>query len=421
MMIEEIKELVKIESVTGAPAEGPLPYGKSVDDALSYVLSLCNSFGFRTKNCDYKIGYAEIGEGKELIGILVHLDVVPAGGGWTKNPFDSVEENGKLFGRGVIDDKGTAIAAIYAMKELLESGRPLYRRIRIIFGLQEETGDWEDMEWYKSHEELPHMGFTPDSKFPAIYCERGIGLYRLEMDKEKSGLVTAEGGTAANMVPDSASCRVLMRNGDLIHFSEKGKSAHGSRPEEGENAISRLMDSIYKSSCDCPFAHWYMKQIGFGYHGEHMNLNLSDESGQLTLNAGKLSIEGNNVVLLLDVRFPVTYTAEKVLTGLCHATNPFGIKATLVSAEKPVYLKKDSEILQALMAAYRGITGDFREPEIIGGGTYARAMDNIVAFGPAFPCKERTEHMADEYALVDDLYRAKDIYRLALTNLAVER
>lgn len=420
-MIDKIKELVKIESVTGAPAEGALPYGRAVDEALEYVLNLCRSFGFRTKNCSHRIGYAEIGEGKELIAVLCHLDVVPAGAGWTRNPFSCEEEDGKLYGRGVIDDKGPAVCAIYAMKELLDSGLPLNRRIRIIFGLQEESGSWEDMAWYKEHEELPHMGFTPDSKFPSIYCERGIAQFRLEMDLEKSGFISAEGGNAVNMVPDSASCRILSPEGEVLYFDAGGKSAHGSRPEEGDNAVSHLMDQVFRSGCSSAFAQWYMEQIGFTIHGEHIGLNLTDESGRLTLNPGKLFTENGKIVLLLDVRFPVTFTAGEVELRLAAATVSHNLSVQLISQEKPVYLKKDSEIMTALMTAYREITGDFCEPEIIGGGTYARAMDGIVAFGPAFPGKERTEHMADEYAFVEDLYKAKDIYYLAFKKLAAEK
>ena len=170
-MLQDLKGLVSIESVSGQP-EGELPFGEGPHLALEYCLDLCSKLGFRTGRCENYMGYAEIGEGDKLMGILVHLDVVPAGPGWTVEPFDATIKGDRIYGRGVIDDKGPAIAAIYAMKELADSGKPLGKRVRIIFGCSEETGEWKDMEYYKAHEELPDFGFTPDADFPLIYAEK---------------------------------------------------------------------------------------------------------------------------------------------------------------------------------------------------------------------------------------------------------
>lgn len=416
-MIEKICQLVSIESVTGAEPQPGMPYGEKVDEALNYVLSLCDSFGFKTKNCDGQIGYAEIGEGEELIGILCHLDVVPAGGGWTVNPFEGTVKDGKLYGRGVIDDKGPAIAAIYAMRDILLSEKKLNKRIRIIFGLQEETGDWPDIAYYKEQEELPTMGFTPDSKFPAIYCEKGIAVFQLEMPIEASGFVDVKGGEAANMVPDHAQCTIKTAAGDIKQIEAEGKSAHGSRPEEGENAVSALMEFILDSEIQCKFAQWYAEHLGRDCHGSGINCDFEDESGKLTLNPGKLYVENGKVIMLLDVRYPVTCTGANILERLEAAATPCGITVSLRSEEKPVYIPRDSKIMQSLLFAYRECTGSNDEPEIIGGGTYARAMDNIAAFGPVFPGRERMEHKADEFAFIEDLNKAREIYRTALEKI----
>lgn len=416
-MIEKICQLVSIESVTGAEPQPGMPYGEKVDEALNYVLSLCDSFGFKTKNCDGQIGYAEIGEGEELIGILCHLDVVPAGGGWTVNPFEGTVKDDKLYGRGVIDDKGPAIAAIYAMRDILLSEKKLNKRIRIIFGLQEETGDWLDIAYYKAHEELPTMGFTPDSKFPAIYCEKGIAVFQLEMPLEASGFVDIKGGEAANMVPGHAQCTITTATGDIKQIEAEGKSAHGSRPEEGENAVSALMELVLDFEIQCKFAQWYAEHLGRDCHGSGINCDFEDESGKLTLNPGKLYVENGKVIMLLDVRYPVTYTGSHILERLEAAAVPCGITVSLRSEEKPVYIPRDSQIMQSLLTAYGECTGSNDEPEIIGGGTYARAMDNIAAFGPVFPGRERMEHKADEFAFIDDLNKAREIYRIALEKI----
>ena len=167
-MIDKVKELIAIPSITGAVNEDGKPFGSSVNNALKYMLDLCSSFGFKTKNCDDYLGWAEIGSGKELMGILCHLDVVPTGEGWEHDPFAGEIINGRIYGRGVMDDKGPAMSAVYAMKDILDKEKKLNKRVRIIFGCQEETGDWVDMEYYKEHEEIPTFGFTPDADFPAI-------------------------------------------------------------------------------------------------------------------------------------------------------------------------------------------------------------------------------------------------------------
>ena len=187
-MIAALGDLVRINSVAGVNVTPLAPYGEGPARALESTLALCASLGMDTVNRDGKVGWAEIGQGEEMVGVLVHLDVVPAGEGWDYPAWDLTEENGRLYGRGVIDDKGPAIACIYAMKDLLDSGVKLNRRIRLIFGQSEEVGVWEDMEWYKAHEELPVFGFTPDADFPAIYGEKGILCMELSLPLSASAL-----------------------------------------------------------------------------------------------------------------------------------------------------------------------------------------------------------------------------------------
>lgn len=411
-MIKHLQELIAIPSVT-VKQEGEKPFGDIVPQALAYMLELCDSFGFRTKNVDGMTGYAEIGEGEEMMGILCHLDVVPAGNDWTYPPFGGEIHDGKIYGRGAMDDKGPAMAAVYAMKDVLESGRKLGKRVRIIFGQSEEDGDWIDMDYYKAHEEIPAFGFTPDADFPAIYGEMGIAMVNLAMPKEKSGIEQISGGQAANMVPDQAEANVGGRT-----FHAVGKAAHGSTPWEGENAISGLMAEIAESKIDCPLARFYMEKIGTDLHGERINLALADAaSGKLSLNVGKVFEADDMVKLALDIRFPVTYSLDTVLARLKEAVRPYDIEVEVAADMKPVYMEKDGKIIQKLMEAYREVTGDNAEPIVMGGGTYARAMDNIVAFGPVFPGRECTEHKKDEYIFVEDLEKARQIYRLAIEKL----
>ena len=416
-MIEALRKLIRIPSVTGEKPEessefGTLPYGRNVFDALMCALDMCSEFGFRTKNCANKTGWAEIGEGEELIGILVHLDVVPAGEGWDYEPFELSEAGGRLYGRGTLDDKGPAVAAIWAMKAIKDSGVRLSSRIRIIFGCQEETGNWTDMEYYRRHEDIPDYGFTPDADFPAIYGEKGILTLKLTYPLKMSGITEAKGGTAANVVPDRAVMK--LKSGRVIEAA--GISAHASTPGQGENAITKMM-SLAES--ECPLAQIYMKKIGFAFNGERASCDFRDEeSGKLTMNIGTIDTDENHVDLSMDIRYPVTVSRRDVEKKIREAFEPEGFEILVEEHMAPVFMEKDGSVISKLTEAYRQITGRSDEPAVMGGGTYARAMDNIVAFGPVIPGHPCTEHMKNESISAEDFYMAAEIYKTALLKLA---
>lgn len=415
MMIGALKQLVAIPSVTGAPAEPGMPYGKNVHDTLEKALELCGELGFRTKKVGEFLGYAEIGQGEELMGILAHLDVVPPGNGWDHDPFGGEIADGKIYGRGVVDDKGPAVAAMYAMKEVLDTGKPLNKRVRLIFGCQEEEGDWDDMEYYKAHEEIPSFGFTPDADFPATYGEKGILVAVVSMDAMASGFWEITGGKAANMVADHA--KAVLSDGTILE--EHGKSAHGSMPEEGENAITKLMEQAAEKNC--PFAKFYMDKIGWSLDGSKFGVDLCDEaSGGLTFSVGKIDMEDGKVVMKVDIRCPVTYGPEDILQPMRTAAAKQGLTVDMEMWKKPVYMDKHGPVIEKLMEAYREVTGDDTPATVMGGGTYARAMDNVVAFGPVFPGRECTEHKPNECIHLEDLEKAKNIYKLAIEKLACE-
>ena len=412
--LDALLGLLAIDSVAWLDASEAAPYGSGPAKALDYVLSLCRTLGVRTENRGGRVAWAEIGAGDELTAVLGHLDVVPDGEGWTHDPRGELCGD-RLYGRGAVDDKGPVLAALFAMKDLQDAKTPLRRRVRLIFGQCEESGDWEDMAYYRAHEELPVSGFTPDADFPVICGEKGILHYALTLPLARAGLRSAEGGDAVNMVPARAKAVAL----DGAVYTAEGVSAHASLPEKGENAIGKLMAQLRAAGVDSPLVKFYVNCIGMDSDGAGLGCAFSDaQSGALTVNPGLLRTEGDTVTLTLDIRCPVTVEKARVRAALEAACAPYGMAVGLVREQKSVYLDRNGPLIRALLSVYRDVTGDSSEPLVIGGGTYARAMPNIAAFGPMRPGRECTEHQRDEYILLDDLFTAREIYRRAIEKLA---
>lgn len=409
-MIEALQKLVSFQSI--AKEEGPeYPYGKEVHRAKEYVLNLAKSFGMRVTDVPGKYAYIEIGEGPRLIGILSHLDVVPAGDGWTQDPFGGEIVDGKIYGRGTTDDKGPTIAVLYAMKALKEI-TTLPARIRLILGQTEENGEWRDIEAYTEAEEIPECGFTPDGDFPAIQNELGAMVFQVEMPRAESGFREGEGGTAPNMVPAHARVKT-----EFAAYEASGKACHGCAPWLGVNGISALMEKVHRAEPENRFAEMYADLIGKTIYGEKLGIAAEDESGKLTLNAGLLEVGADKVTLMVDIRYPAKKNPDDISGSLVHQFSSYGASCECVYQVRPLYTPSGSPVLNALLSAYREVTGDESRPISIGGGTYAKAMPNMVAFGPNFPGHENREHMEDEYILVDDFLKLEEIYERALVYL----
>ena len=451
-IIKSTQEIIQIKSVEEKALAG-MPFGEGPYKALEYALELSESMGYKTKRFEGYAGHADLGQGEESVGVLVHVDVVPEGTNWTYDPYGGEIHNGKIYGRGAIDDKGPAIAVLYAMKALKESGVDLSRKIRIIFGTNEETG-WGCMDHYFANEQAPTMAFTPDADFPVIYGEKGIIVFDLVYDlnnlkDEKIKLISLNGGNAPNMVPDYAEAILEVKNlgkteSDLNNFIQinnypisleiedekvkivaKGKSAHGSTPEKGENAIGYLMkflEEAFEEDVDFNrFFSLYNKKIGLNHHGENIGCGFSDDiSGKLNFNPGMIKIQNGKIVVTVNVRYPIKSSSEEVYNGIRDSIKGTGLELIQDESDMlPLYVPKDNFLVEKLMEVYREQTGDFdSEPITIGGGTYARAMENAVAFGPGFPGQEDVAHQKDEYIEIDHLMKITKIYAKALYELS---
>lgn len=385
-------------------------------ECLRHVLSLAQDMGFRVHNMDDMVGWAEYGEGEELVIVLGHLDVVAPGSGWTKPPFGGIMENGRLYGRGTTDDKGPILCALHALSDIKEQGIALSRRVRILFGTREETG-CEDVKYYVNHGgELPTWGFTPDGEYPLIHGEKGLLIEEYSVPFTPGTLVSIHGGQAANMVPDYA-CAELSDGTKVEAF---GTAAHGAEPWEGINAIGLLLQKLADLPGTLGTALTFLRErIGMESRGESLGIAMEDEiSGPLSFNLGMLHTDGDALRVTVNYRYPVTKCYEDCAPQVKRAFESAGFVRTAEAFDEKLYIPQDEPLIQRLLGIYNAHTGENAKPICIGGGTYAKSMPNIVAFGPIFPGDEVTEHKPDEYITLENLSRNRAIYRDAIVSLA---
>lgn len=422
--IEFMKKLIAYHSAEGEPAEGA-PFGQGVRDCLDYALRVLQEKGFRTKNGAGYYGYGEIGEG-DLFGVLCHLDVVPEGEGWNYDPYGAEEHDGRVYGRGALDDKGPFAACFFAAVRLLAEGYTPTKRLRFILGCDEESG-WKCMDSYCLNEEMPKVGFSPDGDFPVINCEKGIVYHTIKLPLP-ADIVDFCGGERANMVPGNAEVKlvandrtraILCKNGvdfveteGVITVKADGKAAHGSHPEAGDNAIIKLLFNIKGIDAGLDL----LGQKFDKYDGSHAGIAFCDkESGGLTLNLGCARTENGVIIFELDIRHPITYRKDDITAILKEELS--GLELEQGFFHLPLFVDRHNELVEGLLSAYNETTGQNAEPVSIGGGTYARVLPLGVAFGPCFPGGNSGMHCADEYMELSDFEKMSEIYYRALKRL----
>lgn len=454
-MVEDLCSLVSCGSVRSDP-EPDAPFGRGVAGALDRMLEMGRREGMRAKNIDNMCGMLEWGpeDAEKLFGILCHLDVVPEGSGWTHQPFQPEIVEDRIYGRGTLDDKGPTMAAFYALKALKDSGYEPDRRIRMIFGLNEETGE-ESIAYYKEHEEIPDFSIVPDSDFPVVHGEKGIMVFDLvysfgKTKKEGYRLLSISGGSAPNMVPDRAEAVVdagagtdeflkraehyiektgaavaVEADGSLVTLTSSGTAAHGAMPWKGKNAVSLLLQMLASFSFNSEEVNevleFYEDHIGFDLHGERMGIDLRDEvSGKLVFNVGRIHMDDREFRLTVNLRVPVTMNDEMVYEGMAALVCGASFRIEENVYQPPIYFSKDDPRIGKLVAIYRKYSGDEEtEPLVIGGGTYARQFENAVAFGAMYPGDPDTMHAKDEYIRIDRLVQTAKIYAETFYEFAI--
>lgn len=442
-LIESLQQSLRIPSVEG-PALPDAPYGTAVRRCLEHMLQTAENLGFPATNVDNHMGWCEYGTGDEMIAVLGHLDVVPAGDGWSCDPFGGELKDGRIWGRGTTDDKGPTMAALYALAALRDSGLPLRRRVRLLFGCNEETGS-ADVKYYLAHGgDVPVMGFTPDGEYPVINGEKGIinaTFSKTYHQDDVLTLVRIEGGSAPNVVPSYAraefrcnhelAIELAAATGDKVRYTitdqgfileADGISAHGSTPGLGENAIGRLlieMSTLPLSSELAAPVDFLARTLGMETDGASAGISLRDDvSGGLTLNLGTIRADESCLQLKINYRYPVTKTYADCAPVFNKHFSDAGFNLDSEVHKEKLYISEDSQLVQALLKVYRENTGTDGSAKCIGGGTYAKLLPNTLAFGPIFPGDEIREHKPDEYIEVENLMKNALIIASAMYELA---
>lgn len=436
-MLNQLARLVQYNSERGEATEDK-PFGEGPAACLAEGLKIAEEMGFRTKNLDNYCGYAEMGEGPEIIGIAAHLDIVPAGDGWDSDSFTLTRKGDKVYGRGVSDDKGAVIASLYAMKAVKDSGIPMHKRVRLLMGCNEETGS-RCMAYYNEHEEPITCGFTPDGNFPGIYGEKG--MLAMVARSKNTKILEIQGGFVSNAV--CHKCHVVIPGGEVrkdaleaalaktplvsysvevsegrITIEAQGVAAHASTPQLGVNAAGYTLQALAEAGFKDDFVEFYNEHIGVTNDGVGIGLKVEDEFGPLTLNNGIVGMKDGQIFATIDIRFPVTYKVDQ-LRMLCarHLEEDQG-SIEILGGGEPLFFPPDSDLVTKLVSAYRDVTGDYEhEPEVIGGGTYAKSIPGIIAFGCEFPGADNHIHDANESLPVEELGLQAEIYQKAIENL----
>lgn len=439
-MVKTLQSWIRVPSLK-EDARPNAPFGPVLRKMLDKALASCAELGFETKDYDGYAGDAQMGQGsdEDALAILAHIDIVPAGDGWTRDPFGAQLEGDILYGRGTSDDKGPLVAALYAMHAVKKAGIPLKRKVKLIIGCDEESG-MDDIKYYKTVATMPRTGFSPDASYPIINLEKGMCGLHLSAQVSQEGLkvLSLNVGERQNVIPGAASALVEGREeliakvdkvagqygwpvrasmeGQAVRIIATGINGHAAYPESARNAIGQLLITLRELGAQGALAV-LADAVGTQYYGEGLGIQSHDQaSGPLTCNLGILRIENGRLFATLDIRYPLMIAGERI-HGVVAAHLP-GIQVEQKFFKLPHYVPESSELVQELLNAYHEVTGREKKTLSTGGGTYARLLQEGVAFGAGFPEDPDLAHQADEHITVSNLMQNMKIFAYAIIKLA---
>lgn len=444
-LLADTVTMLKIPSIEG-PAEPNAPFGAENRKALDFALELGAKWGMKIKDIEGYAGFAEFGSGERLVMSLGHLDVVPVSNNWKHAPFGAEIEDGYIYARGSTDDKGPTMAAFYAVRALMETCPEIGEkaRLRLVFGCDEESG-FGCIHRYCQTEEAPTFGIAPDSSWPLVHAEKGIAniVVQIALNKGSFQLRHLEGGQRPNIVIDECVATVEVQpvskrhveakladawdrnvsfswEGSQLKIVAKGKAAHGSVPFGGDSAATRILRFMYEIA-PLDSQEWFSKAfwtthssgVGLGIHGR------DDVSSDLTNNIGVITTEGNNLEMLFNIRYPVTWQGADLSARCASYLETLGPDFFLKSFDDSpsLYFPLDHPLVDTIRAAYCDESGEDIAPGVMGGGTYARAIPNTVSVGTSWE-GDGPAHENDERYKIAHLFRASRIYADILYRLA---
>lgn len=435
-IIRDISRLVAVNSVEGESAEGA-PYGAGPAEALKVAFDIAHELGLETESYDGKMGCAMTGAGDRYLATITHLDIVPAGDGWSGDPFTLRQREGYMLGRGVMDDKGPSVLCLYALKYLKDRGLELRYPVRALLGLSEETG-MDDVVYYIDNYPAPLFCFSPDANFPLCNGEKGGFHGRIVSKIALDNIIDIHGGIAGNVIPDKASATVKaqsLRPTERVEAVEKepgvwelharGIGGHASQPEGTINAIGLLVDYMLENKLlrgEEKALFEFFDKMHRASDGSLLGIDARDEAfGALTVIGGVIGIENGRIFQTVDSRYPTSTDGKTIAAKLLAQAG--GLAEVITDSDSvPFYMSLDNPAVQVCINAYNTITGENAEPYTIGGGTYARQFPNAVSFGPEHPERPAPDfagpiHGADEAASIEYFMEALKVYILALIEL----
>ncbi len=419
--IAELAEIIAIPSVAGEPEgeNGKFPYGEECAKALDKATQLAEKYGFKVENHDYRCLSVLYGDSDTEIGIVCHLDVVPAGDGWSVEPYSLTETDNLLMGRGTHDDKGPFIQSLYTMRFFKENNIKLPFTIRLILGSDEEVGS-SDLEYFVTVRKPPMFSFTPDSEFPVCIGEKSILSVDIEFPDVPDGLEELQGGTVSNAVPGKA---FAVANGK--RYETEGKSAHAAMPEAGVNAISLLLKQLADDGVSNETLEFISKATG-EYLGNTLGINESNDAfGYLTCVGGVIQLKDSKIIQSFNIRHLPETKSNEILENIQKSVEPYKGKVKVIAESEGYFVSADDDKIKALTKACEDVLEIKCEPYTMGGGTYARWLPNTVAFGSGIESERHflgdekgNAHQRDEYISKKEFFMGMEIYSRGIGNLS---
>ncbi|MDD2215364.1 MAG: M20/M25/M40 family metallo-hydrolase [Eubacteriales bacterium] len=413
-IINDIFDLIRFESIHGRVREN--------QSCLKHFLQRASDMGFKTMVTKaFDAGVVEMGQGEEILGILVHLDVVDIGDPdkWETDPFEGVLRDGFLWGRGTVDDKGAAVMSLYAMKAVERLGLPFQRKVWLIVGTAEE-GEWTDIENFKNEFPLPDFGFSPDGEFPIYNIENGYADIELHFYKDKEGISKLKGGLSPNTIPSKAEIRLEDGRSFIYH----GISAHSSTPENGDNAIIKLCKNLSRE-VEFDFVRFVNHCLGQDYYVGKLAIDDGRDSfngeyvGRTTVVPTVISSDYEGVKLIVNIRQKYGTSKQDIMNAFANIAEEYSYKAILKDYLEPMRVSRNLPFLKIMNQVYEryGLKGGF---QVAAGTSYAKALKNFVSWGPVFLTDPSCAHMENERLSVNTMILAAKLYAMFIGQMTLK-